>query len=263
MGLLCFLFLSTYAANYFVFHDIHSAHMQAPAVNNQNHHDTPMQNHSSNHAAPSSNLMTENKPLCSRESSYTANVSSAPNQPVSIVCPSDNMPAEVGTSEMHQINSSENAAQEAQTENVAEKSAEDGYNWRKYGQKHVKGSENPRSYYKCTHPNCEVKKLLERSLDGQITEVVYKGRHNHPKPQPNRRLATGAVPSSQGEERYDGVAPIEGKCAIVFCNYIGFRYIGFCNYIYLVLHYEVFSCSSCMSVSIAFVTTLVLSLRNS
>ncbi|ONM59108.1 putative WRKY transcription factor 20 [Zea mays] len=219
-GLLCFLFLLTSAVNYFVSHshDMHSAHMQATAVNNQNHHDIPMQNHGSNHASPSSNLMTENKPLCSRESSHTANVSSAPNQPVSIVCPSDNMPAEVGTSEMHLINSSENAAQETQTENVAEKSAEDGYNWRKYGQKHVKGSENPRSYYKCTHPNCEVKKLLERSLDGQITEVVYKGHHNHPKPQPNRRLAAGAVPSSQAEERYDGVAPIEDKPSNIYSN---------------------------------------------
>ena len=34
-------------------------------------------------------------------------------------------------------------------------------------------------------------------------------------PQPNRRLAAGAVPSSQAEERYDGVAPIEGECAMV------------------------------------------------
>ncbi|KAK4796877.1 hypothetical protein SAY86_029203 [Trapa natans] len=37
----------------------------------------------------------------------------------------------------------------------------DGYNWWKYGQKHVKGSEFPCSYYKCTHLNCEVKKLFE------------------------------------------------------------------------------------------------------
>ncbi|RCV13734.1 hypothetical protein SEVIR_2G380600v4 [Setaria viridis] len=189
----------------------------APAVNDPNHRDTSMQNYTLNHATSSSNLMTESKSLCSRESTHTALVSSDP-KPLAIVGPSDNMPAEVGTSEMNQMNSSENAAQETQSENVAEKSAEDGYNWRKYGQKHVKGSENPRSYYKCTHPNCEVKKLLERSLDGQITEVVYKGRHNHPKPQPNRRLANGAVPSSQGEERYDGVAPVEDKPSNIYSN---------------------------------------------
>ncbi|KAG9455162.1 hypothetical protein H6P81_008066 [Aristolochia fimbriata] len=65
--------------------------------------------------------------------------------------------------------------------------SEDGYNWRKYGQKQVKGSENPRSYYKCTFPSCPTKKKVERSLDGQITEIVYKGTHNHPKPQSTRR----------------------------------------------------------------------------
>ncbi|KAF3448024.1 hypothetical protein FNV43_RR08732 [Rhamnella rubrinervis] len=73
------------------------------------------------------------------------------------------------------------------TQYVREQKSEDGYNWRKYGQKQVKGSENPRSYYKCTFPNCPTKKKVERSLDGQITEIVYKGSHNHPKPQPTRR----------------------------------------------------------------------------
>nr|AYV88110.1 WRKY33 [Magnolia lotungensis] len=67
--------------------------------------------------------------------------------------------------------------------------SDDGYNWRKYGQKQVKGSENPRSYYKCTFPNCPTKKKVERSLDGQITEIVYKGTHNHPKPQSTRRTS--------------------------------------------------------------------------
>ncbi|KAF8397177.1 hypothetical protein HHK36_016084 [Tetracentron sinense] len=72
--------------------------------------------------------------------------------------------------------------------------SEDGYNWRKYGQKQVKGSENPRSYYKCTHPNCPTKKKVERSLDGQITEIVYKGSHNHPKPQSTRRSSASSQP---------------------------------------------------------------------
>ncbi|KAK9268880.1 hypothetical protein L1049_000645 [Liquidambar formosana] len=70
--------------------------------------------------------------------------------------------------------------------------SEDGYNWRKYGQKQVKGSEYPRSYYKCTHPNCPVKKKVERSHEGHITEIIYKGAHNHPKPPPNRRSAIGS-----------------------------------------------------------------------
>ncbi|XP_061366644.1 WRKY transcription factor 44 [Gastrolobium bilobum] len=67
----------------------------------------------------------------------------------------------------------------------------DGYNWRKYGQKQVKGSEYPRSYYKCTHPNCPVKKKVERSFDGQIAEIVYKGEHNHSKPQLPKRNSGG------------------------------------------------------------------------
>ncbi|KAF2325662.1 hypothetical protein GH714_032385 [Hevea brasiliensis] len=71
--------------------------------------------------------------------------------------------------------------------------SEDGYNWRKYGQKQVKGSEYPRSYYKCTHPNCPVKKKVERSHEGHITEIIYKGAHNHPKPPPNRRAAIGSL----------------------------------------------------------------------
>ncbi|CAB4284872.1 unnamed protein product [Prunus armeniaca] len=43
---------------------------------------------------------------------------------------------------------------------VREQKSDDGFNWRKYGQKQVKGSENPRSYYKCTYPNCPTKKRL-------------------------------------------------------------------------------------------------------
>ncbi|KAL4284072.1 hypothetical protein GQ457_16G012220 [Hibiscus cannabinus] len=73
--------------------------------------------------------------------------------------------------------------------------SDDGYNWRKYGQKQVKGSENPRSYYKCTYPNCPTKKKVERSLDGQITEIVYKGSHNHPKPQSTRRSSASSSSS--------------------------------------------------------------------
>ncbi|XP_024003891.1 WRKY transcription factor 44 isoform X2 [Eutrema salsugineum] len=65
---------------------------------------------------------------------------------------------------------------------IGDRSSVDGYNWRKYGQKQVKGSECPRSYYKCTHPKCPVKKKVERSMEGQVSEIVYQGEHNHLKP---------------------------------------------------------------------------------
>jgi len=71
-----------------------------------------------------------------------------------------------------------------------DKPADDGYNWRKYGQKPIKGCEYPRSYYKCTHVNCPVKKKVERSSDGQITQIIYKGQHDHERPQ-NRRGGGG------------------------------------------------------------------------
>ncbi|KAL9250684.1 WRKY transcription factor WRKY24-like protein [Drosera capensis] len=78
-----------------------------------------------------------------------------------------------------------------------EQRGSDGYNWKKYGQKQVKGSENPRSYYKCSFPNCPTRKNVERSSDGQITEIVYRGSHNHPKPlNPRRSSSAGAAASS-------------------------------------------------------------------
>ncbi|XP_042054937.1 probable WRKY transcription factor 33 [Salvia splendens] len=73
-----------------------------------------------------------------------------------------------------------------QVPRIEQGKSDDGYNWRKYGQKQVKGSENPRSYYKCTFANCPTKKKVERNLDGYITEIVYKGSHNHAKPTTRR-----------------------------------------------------------------------------
>lgn len=85
--------------------------------------------------------------------------------------------------------------QRSQASILVDKPADDGYNWRKYGQKQVKGSEYPRSYYKCTHQNCPVKKKVERSQDGQVTEIIYKGQHNHPPPQLSKRAKDSGNPN--------------------------------------------------------------------
>ncbi|RRT86103.1 hypothetical protein B296_00000206 [Ensete ventricosum] len=94
---------------------------------------------------------------------------------------------------------------------------EDGYRWRKYGQKAVKNSPYPRrviyiiarllfplpsvmhrqipsvltnlcidhlrSYYRCTAPKCNVKKRVERSCQDPTTVITtYEGQHTHHSP---------------------------------------------------------------------------------
>lgn len=79
----------------------------------------------------------------------------------------------------------------------------DGYNWRKYGQKQVKASEHPRSYYKCTHANCPVKKKVGQSFDGHISDIVYKGQHNHDPPLVNKRGKESADVSKPNNYQFE------------------------------------------------------------
>ncbi|KAK8585895.1 hypothetical protein V6N13_050865 [Hibiscus sabdariffa] len=74
---------------------------------------------------------------------------------------------------------------------------DDGYRWRKYGQKAVKNSPYPRSYYRCTTAGCGVKKRVERSSDDPTTVVTtYEGQHMHPCPIMPRGTMAFAMDSS-------------------------------------------------------------------
>ncbi|XP_057418282.1 WRKY transcription factor 22-like [Lotus japonicus] len=67
---------------------------------------------------------------------------------------------------------------------TADKITADMWEWRKYGQKPIKGSPYPRSYYKCNNmKKCDAKKQVERSrTDPSMFIVTYIGDHDHEKP---------------------------------------------------------------------------------
>ncbi|KZV56931.1 putative WRKY transcription factor 46 [Dorcoceras hygrometricum] len=67
------------------------------------------------------------------------------------------------------------------SETAFEGQLDDGYYWRKYGQKDILGSKHPRAYYRCTHrgtQGCLVTKQVQRTdKDPSLFEVTYKGKH--------------------------------------------------------------------------------------
>lgn len=67
----------------------------------------------------------------------------------------------------------------------------DVWAWRKYGQKPIKGSPYPRSYYRCSSSKgCSARKLVERSSsDPEIFIVTYTAEHSHAHPLRRNSLA--------------------------------------------------------------------------
>ncbi|KAG8639438.1 probable WRKY transcription factor 32 [Manihot esculenta] len=71
----------------------------------------------------------------------------------------------------------------------------DGYRWRKYGQKMVKGNPHPRNYYRCTSAGCPVRKHIETAVGNTNAVVItYKGVHDHDMPVPKKRHGPPSAP---------------------------------------------------------------------
>ncbi|XP_059284457.1 probable WRKY transcription factor 4 isoform X2 [Lycium ferocissimum] len=156
-------FLSPLQSPFGMSHQQALAHVTAQAAFSQSYLQTQAECHFSSQGTPAQVLGTSDP----KESSL---------QPQLDTTPSDQQIKKV---ELSQVSQSD--------DKPVDRPASDGYNWRKYGQKMVKASECPRSYYKCTHLKCPVKKKVERSIDGHVTEITYKGHHNHELPEPNKR----------------------------------------------------------------------------
>ncbi|XP_066386582.1 WRKY transcription factor 71-like [Miscanthus floridulus] len=71
---------------------------------------------------------------------------------------------------------------------------EDGYEWKKYGQKFIKNIQKIRSYFRCRHRLCGAKKKVEwhpRGPSGDL-RIVYEGAHQHGAPE-----EAAAIPGAQ------------------------------------------------------------------
>ncbi|XP_010438103.1 PREDICTED: probable WRKY transcription factor 32 [Camelina sativa] len=99
----------------------------------------------------------------------------------------------------------------------------DGYRWRKYGQKMVKGNPHPRNYYRCTSAGCPVRKHIETAVENTTAVIItYKGVHNHDMPVPKKRhgppssmLVAAAAPTSMRTRTDDQVnIPTSSQCSV-------------------------------------------------
>ncbi|KAH7578036.1 hypothetical protein ACOSP7_000855 [Xanthoceras sorbifolium] len=83
-----------------------------------------------------------------------------------------------------------------------EGSLNDGYCWRKYGQKDILGANHPRGYFRCTHRHAQgclaTKQVQKSDEDPSIFEVTYRGRHTCSQ---NSQLAAMASPSVSKEKK--------------------------------------------------------------
>ncbi|XP_015698062.1 disease resistance protein RGA5-like isoform X2 [Oryza brachyantha] len=55
---------------------------------------------------------------------------------------------------------------------------DDGFSWRKYGQKPIEGAMHPRNYYRCASQGCRAAKHVQATDDNPlIVDVMYHGEH--------------------------------------------------------------------------------------
>ncbi|KAL6556408.1 WRKY transcription factor [Orobanche gracilis] len=91
----------------------------------------------------------------------------------------------------------------------AEDLSSDKWAWRKYGQKPIKGSPYPRSYYRCSSSKgCLARKQVEQSCtDPGLLIVTYTAEHSHSQPIRRNSLAGTVRQKSQSHNNTKTVVP--------------------------------------------------------
>ncbi|KAJ7514053.1 hypothetical protein O6H91_23G024400 [Diphasiastrum complanatum] len=118
------------------------------------------------------------------------------------------------------------------TEQGSEAAPEDGYTWRKYGQKVILGSRHPRSYYRCTYKrelNCPAIKYVQKSDDDSpVFHVTYKGEHTcqstklyRPRSYSYSVFPMGSLPESQSS--------LQGNSSCLTLSSSGSLQVGQCG----------------------------------
>ncbi|CAI9288998.1 unnamed protein product [Lactuca saligna] len=87
------------------------------------------------------------------------------------------------------------------TDNEIEGNANDGYSWRKYGQKDILGAKFPRSYYKCSYRKVQkclaTKQVQKTDKDPTVFEITYRGIHTC------NGVAQSALPPPPSPEKHE------------------------------------------------------------
>ncbi|KAF2940509.1 hypothetical protein DAI22_03g277600 [Oryza sativa Japonica Group] len=80
---------------------------------------------------------------------------------------------------------------------------EDGYEWKKYGQKFIKNIQKNRSYFRCRDQRCGAKKKVEWHPHdpGLNLRVVYDGAHHHGSP--SSAAGEGGASAAAAANQYD------------------------------------------------------------
>ncbi|PWZ05484.1 putative WRKY transcription factor 53 [Zea mays] len=107
-----------------------------------------------------------------------------------------------------------------------EATPDDGFSWRKYGQKDILGAKFPRGYYRCTYraaQACAATKQVQRSdADLCVFDVTYQGEHTcHQK----QRRATAALsaPGGRSQQSPPPALPLEQQDPGMRLLGMGFR----------------------------------------